>query len=263
MKIEQLHEEQLRQLTGCRYATLRALHQALLAAEPARARGRPLKQTRWVMLVVTLIKLRLDMPYRAIEIMVRLDAVTLHRYVQRIVSALSALALQPDTGAPLKGFLIVDSTGTRVRSTDIKDHSGHKHHKRRKCQAVVTEAREIVSVSRAFAGSVHDTRIWNEVFGATKPDRLVLADKGYVGARGEDEVLLRPYKRSDVAYKADKERAKAFNRSLSKVRVTVEHVFAQMKAFRVLSNLFPSHPDRYGEVFAAVAVIHNYSLRFR
>ena len=55
MKIEQLHEEQLRQLTGCRYATLRALHVALQASAPVycenfpaepRSGGRAIYETR-------------------------------------------------------------------------------------------------------------------------------------------------------------------------------------------------------------------------
>ena len=195
----------------------------------------------------------------------RLDAVTAYRDVRRILSKISALALKAPKGSALSGFLIVDSTGTRVRSTDLKDHSGHKHHKRRKCQAIVTESGEIVSVSKAFAGSVHDKRIWNEAYGATHATlkQVVLADKAYVGAKGEGELLLRPHRRSDAAYKTDKDSAKAFNRALSKIRVKVEHVFAQMKHFRVLSNLFPFRPDRYGEVFRAVAVIHNFKLQFK
>ena len=112
---------------------------------------------------------------------------------------------------------------------------------------------------------MHDKRIWNDAYGATKSTlkQIVLADKAYVGARGEGQILLRPHRRSDAAYKADKDSAKAFNRALSKIRVKVEHVFAQMKNFRVLSNLFPFHPDRYGEVFRAVAVIHNFKLQFK
>ena len=265
MKLDRLHEAALHQLTGCRYAVIHALHAALCESIPKTARGRPIRRTLWAQLVLTLIKLRLDLPYRTIEVMFRLDAVTAYRDVRRVLAMLSALALKAPKGSALSGFLIVDSTGTRVRSTDLKDHSGHKHHKRKKCQAIVTEAGEIVSVSVAFAGSVHDKRIWNEAYGATHATlkQVVLADKAYVGAKGEGQLLLRPHRHSDAAYKADKDSAKTFNRALSKIRVKVEHVFAQMKHFRVLSNLFPFRPDRYGEVFRAVAVIHNFKLRFK
>lgn len=265
MHLDRLHEAELHQLTGCRYATLKALHAALDSTQPRVTRGRPMKRTLWAQLILALIKLRLDLPYRALEVMFRLDAVTAFRDVRRIVRRLSLLALSAEKGKVLSRFLIVDSTGTRVRSTALSDHSGHKHHKRRKCQAIVTDAGEIVSVSVGFAGSVHDKRIWNEAYGATKEafSRVVLADKGYVGAKGEGEILLRPYRRSDAHYKVQKDDAKAFNRALSKIRVKVEHVFAQMKNYRVLSNLFPFHPDRYGEVFRAVAVIHNFKLRFK
>ena len=275
MKLDRLHEAALHQLTGCRYAVLHALHAALCESIPKTVRGRPIRRTLWAQIVLTLIKLRLDLPYRTIEVMFRIDAVTAYRDVRRILSKISALALKAPKGSALSGFLIVDSTGTRVRSTALRDHSGpargrcrvHRpgHHKRRKCQAIVTESGEIVSVSVAFAGSVHDKRIWNEAYGATHATlkQVVLADKAYVGAKGEGQLLLRPHRRSDAAYKADKDSAKTFNRALSKIRVKVEHVFAQMKHFRVLSNLFPFHPNRYGEVFRAVAVIHNFKLRFK
>ena len=71
-------------------------------------------------------------------------------------------------------------------------------------------------------------------------------DKRIVGARSEGEILLRPHRRSDAAYKADKDGAKAFNQALSKIRVKVEHVFAQMKHFRVLSNHMIAHCAHWG-----------------
>ncbi|HRJ02341.1 MAG TPA: hypothetical protein PKV67_16460 [Hyphomonas sp.] len=123
------------------------MHAALCESIPKAARGRPFKRTLWAQLVLTLIKLRLDLPYRTIEVMFRLDAVTAYRDVRRILVMLSALALKTSKGNALSRFLIVDSTGTRVRSTDLKDHSGpargrcrvHRpgHHKRKKCQAIV------------------------------------------------------------------------------------------------------------------------------
>jgi len=40
MKLDRLHEAALHQLTGCRYAAIRALHVALCESIPKTARGR-------------------------------------------------------------------------------------------------------------------------------------------------------------------------------------------------------------------------------
>lgn len=188
-----------------------------------------------------------------------MDATTLHRYVRRVCRVLAGLPLSQRTQS---GFLVVDSTGTRVRSTDPKDHSGHKHHKRRKCQIIVNSERKIVAVSSAFAGSVHDKTIWNYSYDASEPvlDRVVLGDKAYAGGKAEGSTLFRPLKRNETEYKENKEESKRFNRELSKARVVVEHTFAQMKVFRVLNNTFPFPPNQYGQCFRAIAIIHNANL---
>jgi hypothetical protein len=159
-------------------------------------------------------------------------------------------------------FLIVDTTCSRIRSTEQKDYSGYKHHKNRKCQALVDDKRHIVSVSDAYAGAVHDKVIWNREFAITKRlfDRPTLGDKAYAGGKGENTILFRPVKRNETAYKDEKESSKAFNRELSKWRVTVEHVFAQLKNYRILRGIFPLHPTRYGMIFCTIALLHNMNL---
>jgi len=44
---------------------------------------------------------------------------------------------------------------------------------------------------------------------------------------------------------------------LSKRRATIEHVFADLKTFRIIRDIFPLHPDQFGMVFKAVAFIRN------
>jgi hypothetical protein len=117
----------------------------------------------------------------------------------------------------------------------------------------------IVAMSQAHPGSVHDMTIWNgELDGVFHLlDRPVLGDKAYAGAVGEHVVLLRPVRRNERACRDDKETAKRFNRTLSRRRVRDEHVFARLKTFRVLRDVFPFHPDRLGTVFAALAFVNN------
>ena len=65
----------------------------------------------------------------------------------------------------------------------------------------------------------------------------------------------------EVSYKLDKESCKAFNRQLSQIRVRVEHVFAQLKSFKILRNLFPLQAKRYATCFKSVALVCNMNLQ--
>ena len=164
-------------------------------------------------------------------------------------------------------FLIVDSTCTRIRSSSIDDYSGYKHHKNKKVQLLTDDKRQVLAVSGGYSGKIHDKTMWNKEFASVAKllDRPVLGDKAYAGAKGEPEakgkIVLRPIKRNEVNYKLDKESCKAFNRQLSQIRVGVEHVFAQLKAFKILRNLFPLQPKRYATCFKAVAFVYNMNLQ--
>lgn len=157
---------------------------------------------------------------------------------------------------------MVDGTCTRIRSSDLNDYSGYKHHKNQKVQMLVDDQRRVLAVSKGYSGKVHDKTMWNQEFKSLEAllDKPVLSDKAYAGAKSENKILLRPIKRNEMLYKDHKDISKAFNRELSKWRVTVEHVFAQLKAFKILRNLFPLQPKRYGTCFKAIALVYNLNL---
>jgi len=151
-----------------------------------------------------------------------------------------------------------------VASTQDKSYSGYKHHKCAKAQIIVTAKGRVVHVSGTHAGSVHDKTIWNKEIDSI-PDlirHLILADRAYAGAKGEGEGLSRPLKKGETAYREDPEATKEFNRTLSKTRVKVEHVFARLKSWRALQGLFAWKADRYAEIVRAVSVLYNLNLEF-
>jgi hypothetical protein len=251
-----MHQPQLEQLTGCRYAVLLELVLQVRKSLIQNRRGRPFNHSVLVMPVLALMKLRQSLTVRSMEALTGVDSVTVSRCVNRVVSVLELLPLAKKV---LGGQLITDTSSMRIGTTGTDAYSGHKHQRCAKVQALVREDGQIVDVSQAYAGSVHDKTIWNKEADRLKPlfDHLVLADKAYAGAKGEGEWLLRPIKRGETAYKQDKESAKAFNRGLSKIRVRVEHAFARLKTWKVLSGMFPFKWTRLGEVTRAIAVIHN------
>ena len=262
MFLDKLHEEELRQLTGCDYRSLMRIKQALSPYFPMNKPGRPYKYSLWTMLIVTLIKLRGEAAYRSLQIFLRINFVTIHRYVNKICNLLADMTLFQEAH---HRYLIVDGTCVRVRSDDSSNYSGYKHHKNRKVQVIVDDQRRIVAVSRCHPGSVHDKKIWNHEYKLLEHlfDKIVLGDKGYAGGTGENKVLFRPIKRNEIEYKNKTEEAKAFNRELSRWRVTVEHVFAQLKTFKILRGIFPLKASRFGTCFRAIAYIHNINLEVK
>ena len=254
-RMAKAHQCQLEQLTGCRYAVLVCLT-AQVRSHLNKGRGRPFKHSVLVMTALALMKLRQSLTVRSMEALTGVDACTVARCVNRVIAALGALPLARKV---LGARLIVDSTSIRVTTTRVDAYSGHKHHRCAKSQVLVRDDGQVVDVSASYVGSVHDKTSWNKEAPRLKHllDQLVLADKAYAGASGEKEHLLRPIKRNETAYKDDKESAKAFNRGLSKVRVRVEHCFARLKTWKVLSGIFPMRWQRLGEVVRALAVVHN------
>ncbi len=90
---------------------------------------------------------------------------------------------------------------------------------------------------------------------------VVLADKAYAGGTREGEVLLRPIRRNEREWKVNPAAAKTRNAALSKRRVRIEHVFAQLKAWRIIHHYYPMRPQTYATTFRAIAYIHNLNRR--
>ena len=183
MEINKLHEEKLYQLTGCRYPTIVFLEKALSEKLLITKLGAQLKCSIRTILVATLIKLRSDNAYRTLAIYLGIPHVSLHRYVRRTCIILSMYRLNPGENSK---YLIVDNTCTRIRSTDVADYSGYKHHKNRKVQVLINDKGRVVAVSNSYNGSVHDKTIWNKEYKnlVKSLNVMVLADKAYAGAKG-------------------------------------------------------------------------------
>ena len=114
-------------------------------------------------------------------------------------------------------------------------------------------------MSKCYNGSIHDKKIWNKEYASVKHlfNKVILGDKDYAGGMGENQILFRPVKRNELEYKTNKVKTKSYNKDLSQIRVSVEHVFAQLKNFKIIQGIFPLKNIRFGEVFKAIAVVYN------
>jgi hypothetical protein len=120
-------------------------------------------------------------------------------------------------------------------------------------------------VSTAFPAAVHDITIGNSEFSKVKPKLRfpVLADKAYAGAVGENIILFRPLKSQELADWENTEDSKRRNANLSRKRVRSEHVFYDLKRFRILQGIFPLRPEKCSLIVKALAAMHSYHILYR
>lgn len=251
----------LHELTGC----TRPVFARLLKAGRHRqsGAGRPCQHAEWVALLVTLMKLRHNLPYQMIETLTGIDAVTASCMVRRTLTRLAGVRLLTKGGKV--SFYIVDATVTRVGTRDRACYSGHKHYKGLRTQILCDDRKRIHHISPAYPASAHDKTIWNRHVHELKliPHCRILADKAYAGAKMENIRLFRPVRRHERACRENKAKAKADNRALSRLRVRVEHVLASLKRFRILRDRFPLALDWYTPCMHLVALLHNLEIRFK
>lgn len=232
---------------------MRSIERRLMPHFDRVRRGPPFRHGIRFMLFMALMRMRTALPLRLMARLFFIDHVTLWRCCNLVIEALSEM-FETRSGAKQ---LIVDTTATRVRCTEAIWYSGYKKQRVAKVQVLCDADGVVHSVSRVYPGSVHDKTIWNGEFGSVPHGAAVLADKAYSGGLGEGTVLFRPVRRNEVAWKSDPKEAKAANALLSKRRVRIEHVFAQLKTWRIIHHYYPMRPSTYATTFKAIAFIHN------
>jgi hypothetical protein len=202
------------------------------------------------------MKLRLSLSLRALQAFTGIHAVTISRYVNQVCHILGQMPLAACT----QSTLLVDTTCCRVATTAHHTYSGHKHQRCAKVQVLADESGQVLDVSAAHPGSVHDKTVWNREVPRLRHllcDHVVLADKAYAGATGEHQYLFRPIKRGETLWQQNRVGSQSFNAHITKRRVRIEHLFARIKTWKVLNGMFPYRWQRLGEIVRVIAVIHN------
>jgi hypothetical protein len=197
------------------------------------------------------------------------------RDVLEVLDALADFPLdRPDRGRPRRPSVeavMTESPAVRV-VIDAKEqgfrrpsgwqeqkpfYSGKKKRHTVKNQVVCTPPGRAGSVSETFPGRTHDLTVLRQdkVLDRLPPDAGVMADKGYVGVEADagSRVVVIPAKASK--HHPLTQEQKAFNRVVSRCRVVVEHVMAQLNRFGVLRQVFRSALGRHTRVFRVVALL--------
>ena len=224
--------------------------------------GRKCKVSLIEQIMITLFKLRYNLPDRILEDLFRIDHVTISRIIIRISTYLSKDNINiKDKESNL--FYIVDSTVLRIgKGKNNETYSGYKHHHGVKFQVTINDKSMIEHVSKSYSSSIHDKKLFISEYKSliSKIDKglNILGDKGYSGLK-EYKVDI-PIKRNEVKYKENKEIIKIENKVLSSKRIKVEHVFAYIKSYRIMQRLNYYTKDKIEILSNSMANLYNLSL---
>lgn len=95
-------------------------------------------------------------------------------------------------------------------------------------------------------GSVHDFNLFIISMQSFTYRPYILADKGYQGLKGLGFSCVLPLK--------------AKKREINKRRICIEHLFGNLKRFKILSTTYRNRRSRLGLRFNLLAAIYNFEL---
>jgi transposase len=158
--------------------------------------------------------------------------------------------------------LIIDCTEQPIQRPSRKQrcwYSGKKKRHTIKTEIVITEKGRIASASKSAPGRVHDLEVRRR--GPPLPEGShAYLDSGYQGLQNDNPDTEIPYKRTKNRPLTQDERA--YNHALSRFCVRVEHTFAKLKSFRMLSDRYRYPRPAYVAKFAIIAGIVNLAAGF-
>ena len=177
------------------------------------------------------------------------------RYFARVRPAVEQVFDMPTEKTDLREEdilkLVVDATEQRTeRRSSGSGYSGKKKAETIKTQIVVDRKGKIVHVSPSVPGNIHDKKLFDRS-GVTLPDNAK-GDLAYLGTN-----LTIPHKSSKL-HSLTKTQT-LFNARHSRKRITIEHVFALIKSYRILCDRFRGHLAHYHHYFLIVCGLCNFA----
>ncbi len=125
-------------------------------------------------------------------------------------------------------------------------------------------SKRILYLSEAYHGSCHDFKMLKEEFNPGQENWFgkieVLVDLGFLGIQIQFSKAVKiPFKRSKK--KELTEDQKRYNKSISQIRIKVEHSIGGMKRYRILSDrLRMKSMVRYNQIAGICAGLWNFNL---
>ena len=153
--------------------------------------------------------------------------------------------------------LIIDATEQPIERPKVKQqpyYSGKKKHHTIKTELRTTLSGRIVHVSKEYPGATHDFTIFKQS-SPLPPNTSIFVDSGY---QGIDQL----HAQAEFPFKATKNKPldpqeKEYNRALSRIRVVIENVIANIKNFKILAERYRNKRKRHNVKFNIIAAIVN------
>lgn len=179
------------------------------------------------------------------------------RRLEPILASVMAIQKQKKLSKEEIENLIIDATEQPIERPKRRQkpyYSGKKKRHTLKTEIRVTRQGRIVHVSKTHPGSVHDFRVFKGEKRPPKESRLFV-DSGYQG-------IADIHQNADFPYKASKNKPlnaeeKEYNTALSRFRIVVEHIFGDIKTFKIMADRYRNKRKRYAVKFNIIAGIVN------
>ena len=160
--------------------------------------------------------------------------------------------------------IVIDVTEHEVERPEKKQkeyYSGKKKKHTIKTQIVMDLNTKLIICIAHGKGKEHDFKIFKESGLKLKEETECLADKGYQGINKIHKNSTIPIKKKK-GKKLDKAQ-KIYNKELSSLRISIEHINREMKIFRILSSRYRNRRKRLGLRLNLLAGIYNYAQKIR
>ncbi len=143
--------------------------------------------------------------------------------------------------------------------TRKQHYSGKKKRTTQKIEIVMKRSGEIVNVSHSTPGHVHDFNL-RKASDPLPPDPEKYVDLGYLGLDKLSKHVRLPHKKPKGGTLTKEQKQE--NRTLAKIRIKVEHKFAQLKKFRILADIYRNFRKKHHLRFNIIAGILNLQAGF-
>lgn len=145
--------------------------------------------------------------------------------------------------------------------TQRLNYSGKKKRHTRKHLAIVTPAKQVLVLTEAREGKVHDKRLLDEtqLVEAIPHEVSIAVDLGFQGIQAQHENVKMGHKKPKKQELTEQQKQE--NRELSRDRVKCEHAFAGIKRYNAVSQSYRNHvPDFDDRLMLTAAGLWNFYL---
>jgi len=118
---------------------------------------------------------------------------------------------------------------------------------------------KVICVSEA-KGSIHDFNMFKQNGIHLLDDILCVGDKGFQGICDFHAFSVTPFKKPKKGELTVEQ--KAFNSSLSKYRIKIEHVNRRINCFKLFKYCYRNKQKKHLLRFSLICGVYNYELRF-